>query len=129
MGATHGRQARTEIDVNYSVTTTAIVATVQPLKMIRFGFGPAWHSPKSGSSRRIFNDAPKDTKIGYVADVTLLLQITPSFWVELKTQYRHSGEVQVGPYYLGPGVSGNDLPATGANFNHWFFGLGFGFGL
>ncbi|MCG8607046.1 carboxypeptidase-like regulatory domain-containing protein [bacterium] len=128
-GATHGKQAATEIDINYSVTSWALLATFQPIKVLRIGIGPAWYSPKSGSSRRnMSNDAPDQTNFGYAIDFTLFVPVTRSFSGQFKLQYRHVGQVELGPYRRFGSLLTDDLPAIHGAFNHWFFALGFGVG-
>jgi hypothetical protein len=128
-GATHGKQAATEIDINYSVTSWALLATFQPIKLLRIGIGPAWYTPKSGSSRNnLSNDAPDQTNFGYATDFTLFAPITRSFSAQVKFQYRHVGQVELGPYRRFGSLLTDDLPAIHGAFNHWFFALGFGVG-
>ena len=131
IGTTYGHQAsgtiNTNLDINYAVTVFSSVFAIQARDILQIGIGPALYSPKTGTdSFRTVDRSSIDSRIGLLVDFSWAV---PSknhfFFAEGKIQYRKVGQVKVGPWRQ-EGLTSSTLDAIDVNYDHWFFGLGFG---
>ncbi len=131
IGTTYGHQASgtisTNLDINYAVNVFSSVFAIQARDILQIGIGPALYSPKTATdSFRTVDRSSIDSRIGLLVDFSLAV---PSknhfFFAEVKIQYRKVGQVKVGPWRQ-EGLTSSTLNAIDVNYDHWFFGLGFG---
>ncbi len=131
IGTTYGHQTsgsfNTYLDISYSVTAFSSVLAVQAGDILQIGIGPALYSPQtSADSFRTVDRSSIDSRIGLLVDFSLAVPSKSHFFGEVKIQYRSVGQVKVGPWNQ-EGLASSTLDAIDVNYDHWFFGLGFGF--
>jgi len=118
IGTTYGHQAsgtlNTNLDINYAVTVFSSVFAIQARDILQIGIGPALYFPKTGTdSFRTVDRSSIDSRIGLLVDFSLAVPSKSHFFfAEVKIQYRKVGR--------------STLDAIDVNYDHWFFGLGFG---
>jgi hypothetical protein len=119
------------VRTEYSVTTIAPIFFVKAAGL-KLGIGPAFHSVSSIINENTLQK--RQERFGFVADFGFVFPEKSLFFMEIKTQYRFVGKVEIGPYedksvlseYYPENIS-HSLPATTVNYSHWFIGAGIGF--
>jgi len=111
--------------VQHAVDTLALCATVT-LGPLRLAIGPARHTVKAkldGSSGQDTWD--RTPRLGFVASAGLRAPVRSRVYLDVAAQYRHVGEVTVGPFTSSTGtIVGPSLPPTAVRFDHWYIGVG-----
>lgn len=130
IGTTYGHQTNgainTYLDISYAVTVFSSVLAIQARDILRIGIGPALYSPQtSAAGFRTVDRSSIDSRIGLLVDFSLAVPSKSHFFGEVKIQYRKVGQVKVGPWRQ-EGLTSSTLNAIDVNYDHWFFGLGFG---
>ena len=130
IGTTYGHRTNgaigTYLDISYAITTFSSVLAIQVKNILQIGMGPALYSPQtSADGFRTFDRSSIDSRLGLLIDFSLSVPSRSHFFGEVKIQYRKVGQVMVGPWNQ-EGLTSSTLGAVDVNYDHWFFGLGFG---
>ncbi len=108
--------------LRHGVNTLAAVATLQEGPLL-LGLGPALYMLSASDTHGETGEA---TKLGLVFDAGLQFPHNSRFFVDLRAQYRWVGSASFGPYTASGFDDSAVLPEFSLNFNHAWFGLGFG---
>jgi hypothetical protein len=130
IGTTFGFHAAPDLDLNlqYSTGVLAPIFSLQAADVLRLGIGPAIYYPQTGTTSLDTEDQGNlKSKSGFLLDFGLTLPSKSHLFLELRVQYRSVGSVTIGPFERGIVIK-RTVPAGQVDYDHWLFGLGFGFG-
>jgi hypothetical protein len=119
------------LNLQYRVTTVGVVV-LRTYSFFRFGGGPALHwtqmrndpAPEPDPAAR--NPSwSSHSRVGFIGIAGVRLPSETRVYLDLSVQYRHLGRTAVGPFTpTSYGISATPLPASEAQFSHWFLAFG-----